>query len=216
MRSAKLALFLMVSAGAAPAAHAGPILAGDFSTVAASGGFETSHGFVDITGTTVTGSFDLATLAGLSTPAGYPAGSYFLEPGSASLTFDILAINQVVTFGSAAQTDQGYMQLTDNGITQQLLIDPDINAHASTHITFTGPEGSLFGSIRDPHSIHAGIGVSLVSPLFLGVFQEGGAYLDPTSLTFTSAVSEPASLALLGLPMLGLIAFCRPKRPACA
>ena len=208
MKSTTLALLMTVSAGAASSAQAGPILAGDFSTIATSGGFDTSHGFVDVTGTTVTGTFDLATVAGAFTPGGYPAGSYFLQPGSATLSFDIQAINQIVTFGSPSQTDYGYMALTDNGSTQQLLIDPDMNSHSNTHITFTGPEGSLFGNINDPHSIHAGIGVSLVSPLFLGVFQEGGAYLDPTGLTFQNSVGEPASLALLGMPMLGLLAFC--------
>ncbi len=218
MRLSQLALLTAAVVSAAPAALAGPILDGSFSTIATSGGFETNNGFVNITGTTVTGSFDLATVAGAFTPGGYPAGSYFLQPGSATLSFDIQAINQVVTFGSASQTGYGYLQLTDNGITQQLLIDPDTNPHSNTEIAFTGPEGSLFGNIDDPRSIHAGIGVSLVSPIFLGVFQEGGAFLDPTSLTFgTTPVSEPPSLALLGLPVFGLLARCLPlKRHALA
>ena len=191
---------------AAPAAEAGPIL-GSFSSKVASGNFQTPGGSVNVTGTTVTGTFALGSVAGATTPAGLPTGVYLLQPGAVTLTFDIQAINQIVDFPIGEPSEASSIELTDSGTIQTLLLEPVFfDPHEFTTEELTGPEGSLFTNIDDPGSIHIGRGVSLVSPIFLSVYQEGSATLDVASEQLgPSSVPEPTGWAVLALPVLGLV-----------
>ena len=210
-------LLLVPSILSAPAAKAGPLLGGTFSTTFASGDFETAHGDVDVTGTGVTGSLTLSSVAGAFTPSGLPSGSYLLKPGAVDLSFDILALGEMVDFSTAHTGEDSFIQLTDTGSMQQVLLAPAfVDPHLITELSLTGPEGSLFKNINDPKSLHAGLGVSLASGAFLSVFQQGGGILNGADVAFGgTAVDEPPSWALLGLSLISLLALhLRFGRPA--
>ncbi len=169
---------------------------------------------MNVAGTTVTGAFDLSTVAGAFMPAGLPAGDYLLQPGAVYLSFDVLAIGQTVNFTSAGSGENSEIKLTDNGTMQSLLLAPAfVDPHMITTEELTGPEGSLFSDIDNLASLHIGPGVSLSSPIFLSVFQEGGATLQVTSEALNSVpVPVPSSWPVLATSLLALWATIRFRR----
>ena len=218
MQALKALSLVLPALAATSAAFAVPQLSGSFSTIATSGSFATPSGpHVDVTGTIVPGTFALSSASGAFLPpagAGFGPGAFLLPPGSIILTFDIVAIGQPVTF-TAAPDENSLVKLTDNGVTQSVLLAPAFfDPHVITAVSLTGPEGSLFNSITDPASLHTGEDVSIVSPILLAVVEEGSAELTVTSqsIPITSPVTpvgEPPSWSILAIALIGAIAVRR-------
>lgn len=76
------------------------------------------------------------------------------------------------------------------------------------NLTLTGPEGSLFANASDITTLHAGAGVSLVSPIFFGNrFPAIGATISVTSQSISPSgqnVPEPPGWSVLGVCLAAL------------
>ncbi len=219
MRAGGILLVASAILMAPSAVHAAPLLSGGFSSTASSGSFLTQSGTVDVTGTSITGTFALSSALGATQPTGFAAafgpGAYLLPPGAIVLTFNIAAIGETVTFTTAGSSENSLVELADNGTTQSVLLEPAfIDPHLITTVSLTGPEGSLFDSVTDPASLHTGAGVTVASPIFLSVYQQGGANLVVTSqsIPVTTPVDEPSTWSITAIALIGTLAVQRKRR----
>lgn len=168
------------------------------------GSFMGSPNPIDVTGSAVTGSFNVTSVAGATPFNRGPTsiGNYFLPNSTVTYSFTVAGLTQTFTFGGNGLQPAVY--LSDTGLLQSVQLNADENnPHINTSISLTGPEGSLFTAITDIASLHTGPGVMLKSPIALSVFQTGYANVAVTGETLTSqAVPEPPAWSIMISPLL--------------
>ena len=177
-----------------------------------SGSFTGSSGNTPVAGTPIDGTFSVGSLAGATPERFSGPGNYVLPSGAITLTFEIAALDETFTFSSLHDGEPDFLGLTDASGVQTVLLFPDFGSpHAITGLSLTGPEGSLFTNVDDLASVHAGIGVSVVSPFGLAVYGRGSAEVDVISETFGTSVPEsPGWMSLLmGVFTWGAIVYRR-------
>ena len=206
--SAPITALALTTALTAPASA--DVISGTFTGIAANGSFFTGGGPpTDVTGSHVTGTFDLASVAGAvpSNQGPSSTGDYALPGGAVSYSFTVASINQTYPFGggNGGGLPSG-VDLADNGTTQTATLFASVgDPHLDAYVFLTGPEGSLFSSVTDVASLHTGPGVTLQSPFFFGVFQTGGATVIVNSVTLTSqAMPEPPAWTVLAASVVVL------------
>jgi hypothetical protein len=163
----------------------------------------------------VTGSLSVSSLAGATASAGASTSSvaYTLPAGSVGYSFTFALTNDRFNdTGAPNPFLSAGITLTDNSSVQTVglatfLGDP----HFDTYITLIGPEGSLFANVNDLASLHAGPGVTIASPVFVGQFLNGGATVAITGVAF-APVPEPAAWTLLAAALPLAIRTAMPGR----
>ena len=210
----------LVLAAASPARAS--IIDGSFTGTVTSGSLRTGPGAPpDISGSPVTGVFDLASIATATQipTSGDPSAyaTYTLAPGSLSYAFTVVSIAQTYGFGTASGSTEA-ITLTDDGTTQSLQLDAGFaDGHTAAFIDLVAPEGSLFSAVTDLASLHTGPGTTLQSPSTFGVYAIGYATVAITGATFAQPVPEPAAWTLLAAALpLAFTAAVRRRRPPVA
>ena len=204
--------FAVMLALSAPADAA--VISGTFTGTVTNGSFRSSNS-VDLTGSSVTGSGSVSSLAGAAASPGGSASfaAYTLPGGSVGYAFTFALTGE--TFSYMAPPNNfftGGIQLSDNNMMQSAELSEFVgDPHSDTYVTLTGPEGSLFTNVDDLASLHAGPGVTIASPVFVGAFLNGGAVVAITSATFVQPVPEPPAWTLLAaaLPLALCVASSR-------
>jgi len=181
------------------------VLSGSFSGVAQSGTYQPSEPnsqVIDLTGSQITGTFSVTSLAGATqTYVGTGISYTALPVGSINLTFFIAKAGETYT----SYAPYPLIQLVDDGTLQTVNLRPAGEVF-SDNLQITGPEGSLFSSINDINSLHLGNGATVVS----ADTNFNTRRLSPTRVTVQSQsisgqpIPEPASAPLF---LVGLIAL---------
>ena len=181
------------------------VISGSFMGTVSSGTYESGPAtFVDLAGSSVTGSFTVNSVEGATPPnLGTP---YFLPSDAFTYSFFFAAVGQTFSFGNIG-TNAVYLQ--DDGTTQGVTLQANYaSGGPSPNLTLTGPEGSLFTTVNDITTLHAGAGVSLVSPIFFGTrFPAIGATISVTSQSISpsgQSVPEPPGWSVLGACLAAL------------
>jgi len=189
------------------------VLSGSFSGVASSGSYPRNNPFspvVDLTGSPITGTFNVTSLVG--------ASPTYVGTGISYTTFAAGSINLTFYIASVGQTYSSYdlyplIALEDDGKLQTIRLQPG-GLTFSDVLEITGPEGSLFDSIADISSLHAGTGATVVSARTNFNTRE----LTPTVVTIQSQsingqpIPEPASGPLLVVGLISLAAASGVRR----
>lgn len=187
------------------------VISGTFTGIATTGSFMSSPSPIDVSGSAVTGGFNVTSVMGATpfTQGPNSTGDYFLPDGAVTYFFTIARLNQTFAFGTNGL--QPTAHLSDTGVVQSVQFNAGANnPHINTFISLTGPEGSLFTAVTDIASLHIGPGVMLESPINLSVFLTGYASVVVTGQTLTGqAVPEPPAWAIMlsSLIALTLIGF---------
>lgn len=181
------------------------VISGSFEGTVSSGTYQNGPStFVDLAGSSVTGSFAVNSVDGATPPnLGTP---YLLPSGALTYTFSFAAVGQTFSFGNTG-TNAVYLQ--DNGTSQGVTLQANYaSGGPNPSLALTGPEGSLFASASDVTTLHAGTGVSLVSPIFFGNrFPAIGATISLTSQSISpsgQSVPEPPGWSVLGVCLAAL------------
>ena len=158
---------------------------------------------LDLTGSAVTGSFSVDPVA---VGTYYEPGSYAVPVGDVVLSYSFAALGRTLSYGTIGG---GALFLSDDGTTQDVSLEPDFTAGPfSPTLDLVGPEGSLFTSINDLSSLHAGPGVAISSPILCCNRGSGiNATINVNSTTISSPaqpVPEPPGWSVLGVCALAL------------
>lgn len=191
------------------------VISGSFAGTATSGVYPlTQFGSfqqVDLTGSAVSGTFSMNSLAYTTATYVQPGISYTaLAPGAMTLTFYLAKVNQTYVSYNA----DPLLLLEDDGVTQTLVMEPGNVVGADTAF-LSGPEGSLFSNIADVSTLRIGSGVVLgqLSTAF-NQREIPATNINVTSQTFTSVVNvpEPSSWMLLATCVAAMAAMLGTKR----
>ena len=200
MRSVAVIGCLLVAGASARAA----VIDGTFAGAVSSGQRQLSDGsFQDLTGSPVTGAFHVNQIDSADQ---IQPSNYIVPTGSFNYSLNFPNLNQAFSFGSNSGTEN--VLLFDNGTLQTVILTANYASGRKQELTLTGPEGSLFSSVSNISSLHAGPGV-MVAPLFYGDrFSGFSVDINVTSTTISTSVAqnvpEPPGLAMFGVCLLAL------------